>query len=136
MQALDFAKAAGLAAAILIVDVLVAVGVVYLWADYVAPGHPRAYYATAGVAVARLSTRIFGTALVLAALWWAGRRNPQRNPLLFAVIVVICYAVLDGASVGFAGFLSASFGFTTLLKLLAGLAGAQLARMTRPRATT
>jgi hypothetical protein len=54
--------------------------------------------------------------------------------VLLAVAVVICYAVLDGASVGFIGFFTVGFGITMMLKLVAGLAGAQLAVKSRPRA--
>ena len=131
MKPIDYAKAAGIAALVLIVDVLLAVGVVFAWASFVEPGHPRAYYASAGIPIALLSTRIFGTALIFAACWWAGRRNPQRNALLFAAILVFCYAVLDGASVAFEGFFVGGTAITMLLKLAAGLAGAQLAVRTR-----
>jgi hypothetical protein len=131
MKPIDYAKAAGIAAVVLIVDVLVAVGVVFAWASFVAPGHPRAYYASAGLPIALLSTRIFGTALIFAACWWATRRDPQRNALWFAVILVVCYAVLDGASIAFQGFFVGGTVITMLLKLAAGIAGAQIAVITR-----
>ncbi len=127
MKPIDCAKAAGLAALVLIVDVAVAVGVVFAWAAFVEPGHPKAYYASAGIPIALLSTRTFGTALIFATCWWTTRRNPQRNALLFAALLVFCYAVLDGASIAFEGFFVGGTAITMLLKLAAGIAGAQLA---------
>jgi hypothetical protein len=53
MKPVDTMRAAGFAAVVLILDVLLAVGAVYLWSVFVAPGHPRAYYASAGVPIAR-----------------------------------------------------------------------------------
>lgn len=127
MKPLDFLKAAGVAAVVLILDILFAVIVVYAWSIWVAPGHPRAYYESLGVPLARLSTRILGTALILAACWLCARRRPQRNALAFAITVVLAYALLDGASVAFSGFFTVGFGITILLKLLAGMVGAMIA---------
>jgi hypothetical protein len=133
VKPIDFAKAAGIAAAVLILDILVAIGVVIAWSILVAPGHDRAFYATAGIPIALWSTRIMGTALIFAACCWSVRRNPQRNALLFAVIVVIFYAVLDGASIAFKDFITVGFGITIALKLAAGMAGALVARRFVPR---
>jgi len=127
MKPVDSMKAAGTAAAVLILDVLLAVGVVYLWAIYINPGHPRAYYASAGVPIARLSTRILGTALIFAASWWSARRNPERNAVGFGVVLVIYYALMDGVSVGFQGFFTPEIAITILLKLAAGIAGGVVA---------
>jgi hypothetical protein len=130
VKPVDFAKAAGIAAAVIILDLLLAVAAGYV---LLAPGHPRAYYATAAVPIALWSTRILGTALIFAACWWSARRNPQRHALVFAVTVVIYYGLIDGVSVGFKGFFTLSFGITMLLKLVAGIAGAQLAVSMRSR---
>jgi hypothetical protein len=130
VKPVDFAKAAGIAAAVIILDLLLAFAAGYV---FLAPGHPRAYYATAAVPIALLSTRILGTALIFAACWWSARRNPQRNALVFAVAVVIYYGLIDGVSGGFKGFFTLSFGITMLLKLVAGIAGAQVAVRMRSR---
>jgi hypothetical protein len=128
MRLIDLARAAGLAALVLLLDILIAIGVVWLWSALVEPGHPSSYYATAGVPIARWSTRIVGTSLVFATVWWFSRRRPDRNAYLFAVTLVVCYAFLDGASVAFDGFFSAGIALTMLLKLLGGLRGALIAR--------
>lgn len=124
---MDYAKAAGVAAAVLIIDVLIAIGVVYVYAVFFNPGHPRAYYATAGVPIARWSTRIAGTALIFGAAWLCGVRNRERNAFAFAVALTAFYALLDSASVEFAGTFTASFALTIGLKLAGSLAGAAMA---------
>jgi hypothetical protein len=135
LKPVDFAKAAGIGAAVLVVDVLLAILVVYAWSMFVEPGHERAFYESAGIPLARICTRIFGTALIFAACWWAARRNPQRNAIAFAVSVVFCYAFLDGASIFFQGFFSIGIGLTMLIKLVAGVVGAMLAQSFRRKTT-
>jgi len=127
MTATDYAKAAGIAALVLSLDLLFAIVVVLIWSIFIEPGHPRAYYETAGVPLARWSTRIFGTALIGAAAWLCARRRPERNAVAFAIALTIGYAVLDGATVAFQGFFTLSIAITMLLKLLGALAGALLA---------
>lgn len=126
MKPIDYAKAFGIAAAVLILDVLIAIGVVYLWAVST-PGHSQDYYDTAGIDVARISTRIVGTALLFAAAWLFGRRNPNRNAYAFAIALAVFYAFLDAASVAFKDVFVASFAVTMALKLVGSLVGAWLA---------
>ena len=131
MKPADFAKAAGVAVLVLVIDVLIAVGVVFAWSILAAPGHSRAYYQTAGIPIAQWSTRIAGTALIFGAAWLSAKRRPDRNAYRFAVALVVFYAILDGASVGFQGFFTFGFGLTILIKVIASLAGAFVAmRMT------
>ncbi len=127
MSWLDFAKAAGIAALVLIVDVLAAVAVVYAWAAFVNPGHPHSYYAAAGIPIARWSTRIFGTGLVFGTAWLLAKRKPERNAILFGTSLVVFYALFDGASVGFAGFFTLGIALTMSLKLVAAVAGGLIA---------
>jgi hypothetical protein len=126
MKPMEILRAAGLAFLVLLIDVLIAVGVVYAWGKFFAPGHTQVYYETAGIPIARWSTRIAGTALIFGASWLAIRQRPKRNAYLFAVALVFFYAFLDGASVAFADFFTLSIAFTMLLKLGGALAGAYL----------
>jgi hypothetical protein len=135
VKPVDFAKAAGIAAAVFVLDLLLAVAVVYVWFVFMVPGHSHTYYQTERVPLALLSTRILGTALIFAACWWSVQRNPQRNALAFALTVVICYGLIDGATAAFKGFFTVGFGITMLLKLVAAIAGAQVAAKLRPRAS-
>lgn len=124
MRALDLGKAAAVAAVVLAIDVLCAIGVVFAWGTFLEPGHSRAFYETAGVPIARWSTRVVGTALVFGACRLFSRRRPERNPILFALTLVAFYATFDGASVAFKGFFTLGIAFTMLLKLAGGVAGA------------
>jgi hypothetical protein len=131
MKPIDYAKALGVAALVLILDVLIAIGIVYLYAALVNPGHPRAYYTAVGISVARLSTRTVGTALLFGAAWLCGSRSPNRSAYGFAIALTVFYALLDGASAGFVGVFTASFAFTIGLKLIGSLFGAWIAVRSR-----
>jgi hypothetical protein len=127
MNPMEFLRAAGLAFVVLIIDVVLAVAVVYLWGTYQHPGQSESFYATAGIPIARASTRILGTTLIFLTAWLAARRRPQRRAYGFALALVFFYALLDGASVAFEDFFNFSIALTMALKLIAALAGAALA---------
>jgi hypothetical protein len=127
MQPIDFAKAAGVAAVVLAINVLIAVLVVLGYSIFIEPGHPREYYDAAALRIAPWCSHIFGTALFFGAGYLFAKRCPQRNGLLFAATFTVLYAIIDGASIGFAGVLSVVHALSMLAKLLAALAGAYLA---------
>ncbi len=131
MRPLDFAKAAGLGALIFIIDVLIAFGTLYAWGAIFEPGHAEAFYEQAAVPMARWSTRIAGTAMMLSAAWFFARRNPTRNAYAFGALLVFFYAFFDGAIVLFAGFFTLGIAVSMLLKLIGALSGAYLARRSR-----
>ena len=128
MRPIDFAKAAGLGAAIFVIDVLIAIAVTYAWGMIFEPGHTEAFYEQAAVPMARWSTRIVGTAMMLGTAWFCARRQPKRNAYAFGALLVFFYAFFDGAIVLFAGFFTLGIAVTMLLKLIGALAGAYLAR--------
>jgi zinc transporter ZupT len=132
MKAMEFVRAAGLAFVVLIVDVVLAVAVVYLWGKTQQHGHSEVFYQTGAASIQRWSTRIVGTGLIFFAAWAAARKRPPRQAYVFAIALVFFYAFLDGASVAFEHFFDASMGISLALKLLASLAGVGLA--TRRRA--
>jgi hypothetical protein len=131
MKPMEYFRAAGLAFLILLIDVLMAVAAVYVWGKYFQPGHTQDYYESAGIPIARWSSRVFGSALIFAAAWLAVHRQPQRSAYLFAIALVFFYAVLDGASNAFEGFFRWSIAVTLFIKLLAALTGAHLAKTHR-----
>jgi hypothetical protein len=133
MKPMEYFRAAGLAFLVLLIDVLIAVGIVYAWGRYLQPGHTQDYYESAGIPIARWSSRVFGTALTFIAIWLAVHRQPRRNAYLFAVTFVFFYALLDGASNAFEGFFNWSIALTLSIKLLAALTGAHLAKTHRTR---
>lgn len=127
MQRIDYAKAAGVAIGILALNILVAILAVVVYSYFIEPGHPREFYDEAALWIAPWSCHIAGTALFLGAGYWFAKRRPQRNGFLFAVTFVVLYAVIDAATVGFAGILEVRFILSMLGNLLAALVGAFLA---------
>lgn len=137
MKPIDFAKAAGVAVAVLVINVLIAILVVLVYRFGIEPGHPSEFYDAAAQRIAPWCSHIAGTALFFGAGCLFARRRPDRNGFLFALAFTVLYAVIDAATVGFAGAVSVEFGLSMLAKLAAGQAGAFLAiRTTHTRATT
>lgn len=124
MKSIDYAKAAGIAVALLVVNVLVAILVVTFYAYAVEPGQSREFYEQAAQRIAPWCSHIAGTALFFVALWYLTARKPDRNPYLFAAVVSVLYAFIDAASVGFAGIVEMEFILSMSGKLMAALAGA------------
>jgi hypothetical protein len=130
----DFGRAAGVGAAVLILDVLLAFIVVYAWGTLLEPGRDTDYYMAAAIPIARLCSRIIGTTLMCAAAAICAYRNPTRNAHAFAIATVCFYAFFDAASAAFQQEFTPAFGLTILIKLLAALAGAWLGpRLRRAR---
>ena len=137
MKPIDFAKAAGVAVALLVFNVLIAIVVVLVYGFAIEPGHPREFYDAAARRIAPWCSHVAGTALFFAAGYLFGRRRPDRNGYAFALAFAVLYAVIDAGSVGFAGALSVEFGLSMLAKLAAGEAGAFVAgRRSQAPATT
>lgn len=127
MKPIDYAKAAGVAIGLLVLNVLIAILVVTFYSYVIEPGHPREFYQAAALKIAPWCSHIAGTALFFAAGYLFARRRPERSGLLFATAFTVLYALIDSATVGFVGALSLEFALSMLAKLLASLAGAFLA---------
>jgi hypothetical protein len=131
MKPIDFAKAAGVAVAILVVNVFIAILVVLGYRFFIDPGHPSEYYLAAALKTAPWCSHIAGTALFFGAGFLFAKRRPERNGFLFAATFTLLYAIIDAATVGFRGIFNVEFALSMLAKLVAALAGAFLAIQTR-----
>ena len=131
MTLIDFAKAVGVAIAILILNIFVAILVVLLYRFAVEPGHPSEFYDQAALRIAPWCSHIAGTGIFFGAGYLCARRKPQRNGFAFAAACAAAYAIIDAAMVGFVGAFEVKFVLSILAKLLAGLSGAFLANRTR-----
>jgi hypothetical protein len=132
MRWLDFAKAAGIAALVLIIDRFAVFVVVGAWATFIESGRPHSYYQTAVIPIALWSTRIFKTLLMFGTAWLPAKRNRQRDTILFSTTLVVFYVLFDLASMGFANFFTIRVALTMSLKLVAALAGGLIAFRLRP----
>ena len=130
MQPIDFAKAAGVAIAVLVLSVLIAVLAVFGY-SLIEPGHPNEFYDAAALRIAPWCSHIAGTALFFAAGYLCARRRPERSGFLFAIAFTVLYVIIDGATVGYVGVFCAEHALSMLAKLLAALTGTFLATRTR-----
>jgi hypothetical protein len=122
MSFVDVLKAAGLAVAILVVNVAISFGAVAIYAMYIDPGHNAAYYQAAAQWVAPLSSIAFGWLLFFLATL-AASRKPDRDALLFALVAFAFYAAIDLSIIGAMGGLS-TLAPTIAVSLSSKLVGA------------
>jgi hypothetical protein len=130
MKPIDFAKAAGVAMIIMVVNVLISILVITVYSYSIAPGHDAAFYEAAAQRIAPWSSVVFGAPLCFVAAYHLGRRHPDRNATVFAAVFVGVYAVVDLAILFASGGLSSLLGIVVLsltTKLIGALIGARLA---------
>ena len=130
MKPIDFAKAAGIATLVLVLNVLIAIIVVFGY-SMVELGHPKEFYDAAALRIAPWCSYIAGTALCFGAGYWCARRRPERNGFLFAAAFVMLYAIIDGAMVEFVGIFALNFVISMFAKLFAAPVGVFLAQTDR-----
>jgi hypothetical protein len=130
MKPLDFAKAFGVALAIMFVNVLISVIVITVYSYAIAPGHEDAFYQAAAQRIAPWSSVVFGAPLFFGVAYWQARKHPERSALAFAVTCFAVYAAVDLSVLIAAGGLASYIGIVGLslaTKLIGAFAGARLA---------
>jgi len=94
MMPIDFAKAVGVAVAILVLNILIAILVVIFYRFAVEPGHSSEFYDAAALRIALWCSHIAGTAIFFGAGYLCTRRKPQRNGCAFAAACTAAYAII------------------------------------------
>ena len=129
MKPLDIAKAAGVALAIMVVNVLISVLVMVVYSYLIDPGHERAFYDAAARRIAPWSSVVFGAPLFFFAVRWLTRRRPDRKAMAFAATCFGFYAAVDIAVLlGEASWVASTVAIAALslvTKLIGALAGAR-----------
>lgn len=131
MNALDYAKALGVALLLMVLNVAAAFGVMAIYGYLVDPGHEPAYYEAAAQSIAPWSSVFVGAVLFFLAAWFFGSRKPERSPLVFAMTFTAIYTVVDLAIIVAAGAI-AMIGSVVAISVAAKFAAAVLgARMVK-----
>ena len=128
MKPVDFVKALGIAILVMVLDLICAFAVVFVWALINPPAQPLQPTDAIVVELSTLSTRICGPILFALFVWLFQRKRPDRNAWAFAVSVFGFYFLIDWSLVAFQGILEPQVLLTTALKLAGALVGAWLTR--------
>jgi len=134
MTGWDFLKAAGVAFALMALNVAASFGVVWVYASFIEPGHDEAFHQSAAQWIAPWSSVFVGALLFFLTAWALAWRRAGRNGFMFAATVVAIYTAVDVGIIAAVGALGAMGGMVALSfggKLAGALLGAWLGR---PRA--
>lgn len=126
MQLWDYFKAFATGLAVLVLNLLTLVLLVFGYSQVIAPGHPPEFYAEAAPRLGAYSGPIAGALLMFALVWLLSRGKPQRNAYAFAAAAFVSYAALDIA-LGLAAASPAALFTPTFALSLAGVCAAALA---------
>jgi hypothetical protein len=132
MRPIDYAKALGLAVAVLALNLLITTAAIVVYSYLVEPGQPQSFYSAMAPKIGAWTGPVGGMLLMFATGYLFGRRRPERNAFAFVGAVFVVYLLID-AALGLALAPAAQvFRLTFILSLtgaaLAGFAGAALAR--------
>ena len=135
MKRRDLLLVPAAALGVMIANVAASFFMVWVYATFIDPGHPHAYYQAFAETAAPIGSVVAGIPLMLLAGYLLGRGRPKRSALLVAGAAALIYVLVDltiliGAGASGSIWVWAALSHAT--KLAAALAGAALA--TRPAA--
>ena len=136
MQALDYVKATGVALVTLIITLALSFPMVAFYAYVIEPGHDQTFYTEAAQWIAPWSSHIFGPLTLFAFNYSMAKRRPERNAMLFVLVTILMYIVIDFGMLGFMQvditvFLTMSIGISMVAKLAGALLGAHFGTRAR-----
>lgn len=95
MQVWDYVKAFITGFAVLALNLLTLVALVFGYNQFIAPGQPPEFYTELAPRLGAYSGPIAGAVLMFMFVWLLSSRRPQRNPYAFAAAAFASYAALD-----------------------------------------
>ncbi|MGI9323867.1 MAG: hypothetical protein ACR2PZ_01515 [Pseudomonadales bacterium] len=127
MTALDFARALGVATAVIVITMAASFPMVAFYAYIIEPGHSEEFYTAAAQWIAPWSSHILGPIAFLGFNYFLAKRSPERSALLFAVATLGLYVVVDLSMLPMMGLpIADGITLSTTLSFLAKTAGALL----------
>lgn len=114
---------------VMIANVALSVGVVWVYSIFVNPGQPFARYEAFAATAAPVSSVVAGIPLMLLAGWLLAAGRSRRDALVAAGGAALVYMAVDAAILAAAGVAVALWAWEVLsysTKLLSALAGAML----------
>lgn len=95
MQPLDYIKAFATGFAVLALNLLTLVALMFGYGQFIEPGHPTEFYTAAAQRLGAWSGPIAGALIIFLFMWLLGRGKPQRNAYAFAAATFASYLVMD-----------------------------------------
>jgi len=123
MQVWDYVKALITGFAVLALNLLTLVALVFGYSLFIAPGRPPEFYTELAPRLGAYSGPIAGAVLMFIFIWLLSRCRPQRNATAFAAATFASYATLDIA-LGLAASTPAQLFTPTFALSLAGVCAA------------
>lgn len=139
MKQRDFIVIPVAAIAVMVLNVAISFGVVWLYSSFSNPGQPASHYEAFAMRVAPISSVIAGIPLMFVAGFLIAKRRPGRRGVLVAAAAAVLYIIVDtgvllSANAGKGVWMWAAVSHAT--KLLSALAGAELGVIRSSREVT
>jgi hypothetical protein len=125
MKAIDFAKAFGLGALVLALNVGLLFAIGFVYSTVIDPGRTEAEYMSIYLRIGNWSAPIAGISLLFLAAWLSGRRRPERNAFIYALATWASYLAIDTAS----GLAMAPLSTLLVPPFLIGMSGGLVASL-------
>lgn len=126
MQFWDYIKAFATGFAVLALNLLTLVALVFGYSQFIAPGHPQHFYSVAAIRLGAWSGPIAGALIMFVFIWLLSRGKPQRSAYAFAAATFASYAAIDIA-LGLATSTPAALFTPSFALSLAGVCAAAFA---------
>lgn len=132
MKLSDFLLALGVAVLAMVITMIASYPMVAFYSYVIEPGQTQEFYENAALSIAPWSSYILGPVVFFGCNYAMAKRNPGRNAMLFAVMTIVFYFLVDfvvllplmGVSIGSA--LTMTAAVSVLTKLVGAVLGAQL----------